>query len=184
MTPSVASHWLVPRLARIRQRHPEVDVQLIADRRLLDLRAEGIDIAVRFCGTPSASYHATRLMTDRVIPVCAPYLLHRHGPVASVDALLSLPLLHDSATAGDGSRSDGQSWREYWGKPNVVCRAGQGIVTLTLDGRIGAEDGAPARIVSRVVYTSRCARHQMPQTGSPDMRRLPGDVGVDESGHG
>jgi LysR family glycine cleavage system transcriptional activator len=125
MTPAVASHWLIPRLARIRQRHPEVDVQLIADRRLLDLRAEGIELAVRFCRTPSASYHAVRLMSDRVIPVCTPGLLHRYGPVDSVDALLSLPLLHDSATEGDDSGTDWQSWLEFCGKPNVVCRAGQ-----------------------------------------------------------
>jgi hypothetical protein len=59
-----------------------------------------------------------------------------------------------------------------------------GMVTFTLDGRTRAKDGAPARIMSCVVYTSRCARHQMSQTGSPDMRRLPGDVDVDESGHG
>jgi len=125
MTPAVASHWLIPRLARIRQRHPEVNVQLIADRRLLDLRADGIDLAIRFCRTPSTSYYPTRLMTDRVIPVCAPDLLHRHGPVDSVDALLSLPLLHDSATEGDGSRSGWQFWLEHCGKPNLVCRTGQ-----------------------------------------------------------
>lgn len=125
MTPSVASHWLIPRLARIRQCHPEVDVQLIADRRLLDLCSEGIDLAVRFGCTPSSNYHAVRLMSDRVIPVCAPDLIHGHGPVDNVDALLSLPLLHDSATEGDGSRTDWQSWLEYCGKPNVVCQDGQ-----------------------------------------------------------
>src|SRR4051812_43807833 len=50
--PSVASHWMIPRLARIRSQHPGLDVQVIADPRLLDLRAEGIDLAIRFGRVP------------------------------------------------------------------------------------------------------------------------------------
>ena len=75
MLPSVASHWLIPRLPRIRDRHPNIDVQVIADPRLLDLRAEGIDLAIRFCRVPHSGYATTRLMGDRVFPVCAPGLI-------------------------------------------------------------------------------------------------------------
>jgi len=64
-------------------------------------------------------------MTDLVIPVCAFSLLEEHGPVECIDALISLPLLHDSATEGDGSGSDWRSWLEYCGKPDVVCQTGQ-----------------------------------------------------------
>lgn len=124
MLPSVASHWLIPRLARIRQRNPEVEVQVIADPRVLNLRAEGIDLAIRFGPNPEAAYHATQLMSDRVIPVCTPDLLERHGPLESLDALLTKPLLHDSTTVGDGSGSDWQSWLSYCGRPDLVCDAG------------------------------------------------------------
>src|ERR1700759_426383 len=95
MLPSVASHWLIPRLPRIRRENPSVDVEVHADPRLLDLRAEGIDLAIRFCRTPNPSYAATRLMSDRVLPVCTPELLRQHGPVDGIDALLTMPLLHD-----------------------------------------------------------------------------------------
>lgn len=125
MLPSVASHWLIPRLARIRNRHPDVKVQVIADPRLLDLRAEGIDLAIRFGRKPNANYHMTRLMSDRVMPVCAPSLLREHGPVDSVEALLKMPLLHDSATVDDGSDSDWTSWLAQCGKPDLVCQPDQ-----------------------------------------------------------
>jgi LysR family transcriptional regulator, glycine cleavage system transcriptional activator len=125
MLPSVASHWLIPRLARIRDRHPKVEVQVIADPRLLDIRAEGIDLAIRFGSRPNASYRVTRLMSDRVIPVCTPDLLHHHGPVDSVEALIAMPLLHDTATVGDGSHSDWQSWLAHCGKSKLLCHAGQ-----------------------------------------------------------
>jgi LysR family transcriptional regulator, glycine cleavage system transcriptional activator len=125
MLPSVASHWLIPRLPRIRNRQPGVDVQVMADPRLVDLRAERIDLAVRFCRAPHPGYAATRLMGDRVVPVCAPELLRQNGPVASIDALLALPLLHDSATEGDHSDSAWRTWLDHLGRRDAACHAGQ-----------------------------------------------------------
>jgi LysR family glycine cleavage system transcriptional activator len=125
MLPSFASHWLIPRLPRIRNRHPNLDVQVIADRRLFDLRAEGIDLAIRFCRAPHPGYAVTRLMGDRVLPVCAPELLRQCGPITSVEALFALPLLHDSATDADGSDSAWRSWLDYLGRPDLACHAGQ-----------------------------------------------------------
>jgi len=125
MLPSVASHWLIPRLPRIRRENPLVDVEVIADPRLLDLRAEGIDLAIRFCRTPNPSYAATRLMSDRVLPVCTAELLRQHAPIDSIDALLAMPLLHDKATDRDGSDSDWRAWLDYQGRPDATCRTGQ-----------------------------------------------------------
>jgi LysR family transcriptional regulator, glycine cleavage system transcriptional activator len=118
MLPSVASHWLIPRLARIRR--AAVDVQVIADPRPLDLRAEGIDLAIRFGRAPQPGYAATRLMGDCFFPVCAPELLEQHGPVDSIDALVALPMLHDSATD-----SDWRAWLNHFGRPDIACHAGQ-----------------------------------------------------------
>lgn len=124
MLPSVASLWLIPRLSRLYRRDPQLHVQVIADPKLLDLRAEGIDLAIRFCRAPTPGYVATRLMGDRVLPVCAPTLLRQHGPVQGLDQLLGMPLLHDSGTENDGSESDWQSWLTHHGRPDALCHAG------------------------------------------------------------
>jgi DNA-binding transcriptional LysR family regulator len=42
-----------------------------------------------------------------------------------IDSLLALPLLHDSATDGDGSGSDWQTWLEHFGRPDTACHARQ-----------------------------------------------------------
>jgi LysR family glycine cleavage system transcriptional activator len=141
MSPSLASHWLIPRLPHIRSRHPDLNVQVIADHQPLDLRSRGIDLAIRFCRTPQPgyaqpgyaqpayaqpAYAVTRLMGDRVIPVCAPALLEQHGPIESIDDLLSLPLLDDdwSCTSCD-SGSGWRAWLDYHGRPDAKCRPGQ-----------------------------------------------------------
>jgi LysR family glycine cleavage system transcriptional activator len=64
-------------------------------------------------------------MGDYVLPVCAPALLERSGSIDSIDALLALPLLHDSATDADGSDSDWRAWLDPHGQPDAACHAGR-----------------------------------------------------------
>jgi LysR family transcriptional regulator, glycine cleavage system transcriptional activator len=45
--------------------------------------------------------------------------------VNSIDSPIALPLLHDSATAGDGRDSDWGAWFDYFGRPDIACHAGQ-----------------------------------------------------------
>jgi LysR family glycine cleavage system transcriptional activator len=124
MLPSVASRWLMPRLPRFVEQHPDIDVQVIADSRLLDLRAEGIDLAIRFGHGRYPGYAVTLLMQDFVVPVCSPRLIGRHARVEGVDDLLRLPLLADSATPGDESGSDWQSWLDAIGQRDAVFHTG------------------------------------------------------------
>jgi LysR family glycine cleavage system transcriptional activator len=123
MLPSVASRWLIPRLTRFRGLHPDVEVQVIADSRLRDLRAEGIDLALRFGRGPYPGYAVTALMPDRVFPVCSPRFAADR--IETIDQLFKLPLLHDSTTEGDGSASDWRSWLDHLGRPDVGCSGGQ-----------------------------------------------------------
>jgi len=125
MLPSVASRWLVPRLPNFRALRPDIELQLIADPRLLDLRAARIDVAIRFGRGTYPGYAVTKLMADRVFPVCSPGLLAQRGPVDTVEALLDLPLLHDSATERDGSGSDWRSWLNHVGCHIAPCDEGQ-----------------------------------------------------------
>src|ERR1700674_1173533 len=46
-TQSFASLWLIPRLAGFTRAHPEVDVRISAETRVLDLERDGLDVAIR-----------------------------------------------------------------------------------------------------------------------------------------
>lgn len=69
-----ASLWLIPRLARFRERHPKIDVYISADNRIVDLERERIDLAVRYCGEAMAPPGSPRLFGERLVPVCSPAL--------------------------------------------------------------------------------------------------------------
>jgi LysR family glycine cleavage system transcriptional activator len=125
LLPSVASRWLMPRLSRFCDQNPDIDVRVIADARVLDLRAEGIDAAIRFGLGKYTGYAVTSLMPDNVLPVCSSSFAEARGPITTIDALLEWPLLHDSTTEGDGSQSDWRSWLDALSRSDATCNSGQ-----------------------------------------------------------
>ncbi len=78
-TQSFASLWLIPRLSGFTRMHPELDVRISAETRVLDLERDGPDLAIRH-GPPSlAGSDAVRLFGERVFPVCSPKLMKDAG---------------------------------------------------------------------------------------------------------
>jgi DNA-binding transcriptional LysR family regulator len=78
-----ASLWLIPRLADFRSQHPDIDIRIAADTRMLDLEREGIEIAIRYCTPKAAPEGAIKLFGEVVLPVCSPKLVTRKAPLAT-----------------------------------------------------------------------------------------------------
>jgi len=74
-TQSFASLWLIPRLAGFTRKHPELDVRISADTRVLDLERDGLDLAIRHGPAAMVGPHVLRLFGERVFPVCSPKLM-------------------------------------------------------------------------------------------------------------
>jgi LysR family transcriptional regulator, glycine cleavage system transcriptional activator len=123
--PSVAARWLTPRMSRFVDLCPEIEVQLIAAAQLSDLRAEGLDLAVRFGNGHYPHHLVSLLMRDRMLPVCSPNLIREHGAITTVDELLALPLVHDSDAETDQSHSDWRSWLAQLGLRAPAHLSGQ-----------------------------------------------------------
>ncbi|MDF1749070.1 MAG: transcriptional regulator GcvA [Alphaproteobacteria bacterium] len=103
--PSFASAWLVPRLARFRARHPEIDVRLSADYELTDFTVEDIDLAIRWGTGGYDDLYEIRMMTEEVFPVCSPRLLQDpEKPLEKLEDLRHHTLLHDDI------RTDWRVW--------------------------------------------------------------------------
>jgi DNA-binding transcriptional LysR family regulator len=94
-TQSFASLWLIPRLAGFTGRHPELDVRISADSRVLDLERDGLDLAIRHGPAKMAGSGAVRLFGERMFPVCSPKLLaDRNRPLREPVDLRHHVLLH------------------------------------------------------------------------------------------
>ena len=70
----VAGLWLLPRLARFQAAHPDIELRLSASDRIVDLRHDDIDLAIRYArATASPSLAAARrLFGETVVAVAHP----------------------------------------------------------------------------------------------------------------
>jgi LysR family glycine cleavage system transcriptional activator len=92
---SFAARWLVPRLARFRRQHADIDVRLSASDRLADFITDGIDIAIRYGRGQYPGAKAELLMREDLVPVCSPKLLEGPHPLRAPADLKYHTLIHD-----------------------------------------------------------------------------------------
>src|SRR5262245_45091719 len=97
-----AALWLVPRLARLRATHPDIDVRLAASNEVVDLQRERMDVAIRFCEPQVAPRGAVPLIGEDVFPVASPRLVRdRAHPLKTPADLAHHVLLHFDNPMGE-----------------------------------------------------------------------------------
>jgi len=84
---SIAAFWLMPRLSRWQELHLEIDLQIVATNRLVDLAREQLDLGLRYGGGVWRGYEVLRLMSEQYFPVVAAEFLARHKNVDAVELL-------------------------------------------------------------------------------------------------
>ncbi len=90
-----ASHWLVPRLPRLREMQPELDLWLFSNPQTFDpLRGE-IHVAILPAEDAEPGLETTPLFPDLLTPLCTPQLAANPKPLRTIADLLKRPLLHD-----------------------------------------------------------------------------------------
>ncbi len=145
-----ASIWLIPRLARFRLAHPDIDIHLSASNEIVDLERSRIHIAVRYCAPELAPAGAVKLFDDEVIPVCAPALVQRaERPLRRPSDLSAHVLLR---LDGADARMPTMSWRAWLEAMNLADMKPAGelwfshydqMIQAALDGQGVALCGAP-----------------------------------------
>lgn len=95
-TPSFATQWLMPRLARFSSLNPDVDVRLNASTDTVDLVAETVDIDIRY-GMKRLQPAGTMVLTfppETIVPMCSPALMNGPHPIRTPDDLHHHTLIH------------------------------------------------------------------------------------------
>jgi LysR family glycine cleavage system transcriptional activator len=111
VTPTLASKWLVPRLAEFYAAHSGIELRISTSMRMIDFAAEGIDMAIRYGSGAWPGLRSDRLpMSDEFFPVCSPGLLRGGRAPRTVADLAAYRLLYV-----DYQRVEWELWLEAAG---------------------------------------------------------------------
>ncbi len=164
--PSFAAQWLLPRIDRFRQLHPDLEIRLDASDQLADFEAQGIDIGVRYGLGGYPGLASDKLFAERLVPVCSPKLL-RCAEQADEAWLARMTLIHDTTSEFDPTFPTWKQWLQARGMDNVDATRGLRINSslLAIQAAIDGQGIALARtvIAERDVQAGRLIT-PLPQT--------------------
>ncbi|GAA3714590.1 transcriptional regulator GcvA [Oceanisphaera sediminis] len=104
LQPSFAIQWLVPRLVRFSEVHPDIDVRIKAVDLDEGSLTDDVDVAIYYGRDNWPGLRADKLHAEYLIPVCSPMLLMGTKPLKTPEDLMRHTLLHDT------SRRDWKAW--------------------------------------------------------------------------
>jgi LysR family transcriptional regulator, glycine cleavage system transcriptional activator len=131
-SPSLAAKWLVLRLHRFQEHHPEVDVRISATDEVVDLTKGDFDIAIRYGCGKYPGLEIELLFTNEVFPACSPQLLTTSPPLRTPDDLTRHTLIHDQAVERDPLVPTWPMWLKAAGVKNIPAGAGLTFNNLSL----------------------------------------------------
>ena len=70
--PSFAARWLLPRSAKFRAAHPDIDLDIRSNMALADFRRDDVDCAIRLGGGNYPGLTTEHLFDEVYFPVCSP----------------------------------------------------------------------------------------------------------------
>lgn len=107
--PTFATRWLIPRLKRFQERHPDITVHLTERMEPFVLAGSGFDAAIHFEHPAWTGMRTHRLLHEVLVPVCHPALIAGRDPATALD---TLPRLH--------RRQNPDAWRLYAEETGII----------------------------------------------------------------
>ncbi len=139
-SPDFAAKWLINRLSRFTEKHPELDLRISASTHHVDFAREDVDIVIRHGDGNWPGLHAERLCSERLFPVCSPKLVAGHNRIRTAADLLKFPLLR---------LEDAKNWTRLFEAAGVKTPVGPGPVlnraSMLIDAAIDGQGIALAR---------------------------------------
>jgi LysR family glycine cleavage system transcriptional activator len=182
LTPSFAAAWLVPRLNRFQEANPDIDLQIVTGKALVNFSRDDVDVAVRHGLGIYPGLRSDRVISVELVPVAAAELVERRGMPASAMDLMSWPLLHEP------ERQDWHLWFQAQGVHEIAlprgptfddsnlllqaALAGQGAALLPSALIVGQETTGRVRRLSHIVWPERFAYYLVCQESQQDQRKI------------
>lgn len=123
--PSFLATWLVPRLPKLMQRFPAIELQVEAEDSNRSLRDGDFDLAIDLNDGTYPGMQSTVLLEEEIFPVCSPALMRDRPPLSSPEQLEHYPLLHDmTAWRGSPPYAEWERYLKAIGAAHVNVRRG------------------------------------------------------------
>ena len=139
-SPDFAAKWLVIRLGRLAETHPEIDLRVSATAHHVDFAREEVDLAVRHGDGDWPGLHVMRLCSERLFPVCSPKLLSGRDRIGPASDLLKFPLLR---------LKDEKTWARWFAAAGIGESVPRGPVlnraSMLIDAAVDGQGVALAR---------------------------------------
>jgi LysR family glycine cleavage system transcriptional activator len=140
-SPDFAAKWLVHRLGRFAEVHPEIDLRISATMHHVDFAREDVDLAVRHGDGNWPGLDVVRLCSEELFPVCSPTVLSGRQRMNKPADLLKFPLLHLD------DRKNWARWLEAAGvaDPDVLHGPVLNRASMAIDAAVDGQGVALAR---------------------------------------
>lgn len=110
VAPIFAIKWLVPRLQRFDNLHPDIDIRMSSSLSTIDFQRDGFDAAIRLGDGKYPGLESVQLFEESVTPMCTPELVRSSKKLQNPDDLKHQVLLHDDSLACSGSAPNWKTW--------------------------------------------------------------------------
>ncbi|HWE20945.1 MAG TPA: transcriptional regulator GcvA [Hyphomicrobiaceae bacterium] len=92
-TPGFTAKWLVPRLYRFLDRHPDIEARISAGIGYANFISDGVDVGIRLSSGLHPDLYVEKLSDEWLLPLCSPRLLNGERPLSSPRDLAHFPLI-------------------------------------------------------------------------------------------
>ncbi len=152
LPPSIAATWVIPRLGALERTLPDIDLQLVPTTRVVDMRRDQVDLAIRHGRGRWPGVDAAFLLEETAMPVCAP------GYLDTTEGEDPAELIARARLVLNGTFPE--EWAEWAAAHGLPPPSLEGAITLDATEQVlqVAESGHGLAMGRRPVVDDRLAR--------------------------
>lgn len=162
--PNFAARWLIPRLSRFTDAHPELDLHVASSPATIDTGDEDQEVpeweggtgapaaVVRFGDGRYPGSRVDEVFSAAYVPACSPRVLARgRQPLRTPEDLRHYPLVHDDTEMEEGARPSWSDWLQAVGATEVDASRGPRFSNASLAFRAALEGMGVALVMKPLV---------------------------------
>jgi LysR family glycine cleavage system transcriptional activator len=171
--PNFAARWLVPRLSRFTDSHPDIELHVASRQAMVDTGGGGVILEaetdaplespvamVRFGSGHYPGARVDEVLSAVYVPVCSPRLLKGEHPLRRPKDLQHHTLLHDDTVVDEGVRPSWGDWLQSVGLTDIDATRGPHFsdAALAVDAAI---EGMGVTLAIKSLLTTEIAARRL-----------------------